>query len=69
MRTPGRINWIAAVLMSVGMSGVLIAVSEAASWGWGSPKTLGLLAVGLAGCAAWVALGGPQRASRSSTCG
>ena len=54
VRTPARVNWTAAVLMSVGMSGVLIAVSEAASWGWGSPKTLGLLAVGLAGCAAWV---------------
>ena len=55
VRTPARVNWIAAVLMSVGISGVLIAVSEAASWGWGSPKTLGLLVVGLAGCAAWVA--------------
>jgi EmrB/QacA subfamily drug resistance transporter len=55
LRTPARVNWVAAALMSVGMSGVLIAVSEAASWGWGSPKTLGLLAAGLAGCAAWVA--------------
>ena len=55
VRTPSRINWVAAALMSVGMSGVLIAVSEAASWGWGSPKTLGLLAAGVAGCAAWVA--------------
>ena len=54
VRTPARVNWISALLMSVGMSAVLIAVSEAASWGWGSPKTLGLLAIGIAGCAAWV---------------
>jgi len=54
VRTPAKVNWLSAVLMSVGMCGVLIAVSEAASWGWGSPKTLGLLAAGIAGCAAWV---------------
>jgi EmrB/QacA subfamily drug resistance transporter len=54
VRTPSKINWVSAALMSLGMSGVLIAVSEASSWGWGSAKTLGLLAVGLAGCAAWV---------------
>jgi MFS family permease len=54
VRTPARINWTAALLMSLGMSALLIAVSEAAIWGWGSAKTLGLLAAGLAGCAAWV---------------
>jgi EmrB/QacA subfamily drug resistance transporter len=54
VRTPARINWVAAALMSIGMSGVLIAVSEAASWGWGSPKTLGLGAIGLAITAGWI---------------
>ena len=33
---------------------MLIAISETITWGWGSPKTLGLLAVGLVVCAAWV---------------
>ena len=32
----------------VGISTVLIAVSQTSAWGWGSPKTLGLLAAGLA---------------------
>jgi EmrB/QacA subfamily drug resistance transporter len=54
VRLPGRINWPAAVLMSVGMSLALVALSETTSWGWGSARTLGLLAVGLAICAAWV---------------
>jgi MFS family permease len=54
VRTPGRINWTAAALMSVGISTVLIGVSKAPTWGWGSQRTLSLLAVGLALCAVWV---------------
>ena len=54
VRVPGRVNWLAAALMTVGFSCVLIAISETTTWGWGSPKTLGLLAVGLIGGLAWV---------------
>jgi MFS family permease len=54
VRVPGRVNWLAAALMSAGFICVLIAISKATTWGWGSPKTLGLLAIGLATCAAWV---------------
>jgi len=54
IRVPGRVNWTAAALMSSGISIVLIAISEAPTWGWGSTKTLGLLAVGLVLCAVWV---------------
>jgi EmrB/QacA subfamily drug resistance transporter len=54
VRQEGRINWVAATLMTIGMSTVLLAISEATTWGWGSPKTLGLLAVGLAISAVWV---------------
>ena len=48
VRVPGRINWLAAALMTIGMSMVLIAVSETTTWGWGSTKTLGLILAGLA---------------------
>ena len=54
VRVPGRVNWLAAALMSGGFICVLIAISETITWGWGSPKTLALLAVGLIGCLAWV---------------
>ena len=54
VRVPGRVNWLAAALMSAGFICVLIAISETITWGWGSPKTLGLLAAGLIGCVAWV---------------
>jgi hypothetical protein len=33
----------------------MLAVSETTTWGWGSSKTLGLLAVGLLVCTGWVA--------------
>ncbi len=51
---PSRINWGAAALMSIGLTAVLMAVSQTSSWGWGSPKTIVLLAVGLAVMVAWV---------------
>lgn len=54
VRVPGKVNWLAAALMTVGFSCVLIAISETIAWGWGSARTLGLLAVGLLGCVAWV---------------
>jgi EmrB/QacA subfamily drug resistance transporter len=56
VRVPGRINWPAAVLMSAGMTLVLIAISETTTWGWGSAKTITVLVVGGVICAAWVAV-------------
>jgi EmrB/QacA subfamily drug resistance transporter len=56
LRTPGRINWTAGALMSVGISVVLLAISQTTTWGWGSAKTLGLVAVGLLFTAAWIAV-------------
>jgi len=56
IRVPGRINWLAAGLMTSGISIVLIAVSETTTWGWGSPKTIAVILVGLAVSAAWIAV-------------
>jgi MFS family permease len=56
VRVPGRVNWLAAVLMSAGISAVLLAISETTTWGWSSLRTLGLLAAGLIVCCAWVAV-------------
>jgi len=54
VRAPGRINWLAAALMTAGISTVLLAISETTTWGWGSPKTVGLVLVGLAISSVWV---------------
>jgi MFS family permease len=56
VRVPGKVNWGAAALMSVGMTMALIAISETTVWGWGSARTLGLLAAGVLVSALWVAV-------------
>jgi MFS family permease len=54
VRLGGRINWPAALLMTVGITAILLAVTETTYWGWGSARTIGLLCGGLAVCSAWV---------------
>jgi MFS family permease len=54
IRVPGRINWLAAVLMTVGISTVLLAISQTTRWGWGSTKTLGLILLGVILSIAWI---------------
>jgi EmrB/QacA subfamily drug resistance transporter len=53
VKTPARIDWGGALLMSAGLSAVLLAVSEGNAWGWGSARVLGLLAGGIAVLAVW----------------
>jgi MFS family permease len=54
VKTPAQINYRAGVLMAAGISGVLLAITQTSTWGWGSPKTLGLFAVGVVLILAWV---------------
>ncbi len=54
VRAPGRVNWWAAVLMSTGLSAVLIAIAQATAWGWTGRPTLLLLAAGLGVCGLWI---------------
>ena len=34
VRSPGNVNWLAAALMSIGMSCILIAIAQTSVWGW-----------------------------------
>jgi MFS family permease len=54
VRSPGRVNWAAAALMTTGMSCLLIAIAQATAWGWTGLPTLALLAVGLVVCCLWI---------------
>jgi EmrB/QacA subfamily drug resistance transporter len=54
VRTPGKVNWLAAALMSVGITAMLLAISQATQWGWGSPKTIGLFLAGALVTCAWI---------------
>ena len=46
----------APLLLGVGLVLPLFAISRANDWGWGAPRTLGLIAAGLAVLAVWVAV-------------
>jgi EmrB/QacA subfamily drug resistance transporter len=54
VRTPGRVSWLPAVLLSAWLVALLVALSEAPDWGWGSARVLGLLAAAVVIGAAWV---------------
>jgi EmrB/QacA subfamily drug resistance transporter len=56
VRTPGRLNWSAALLLSAWLVALLLAVSEAPQWGWGSVRVIGLLGLALVVAATWVAV-------------
>ena len=45
--TPGRVDWGGAVLLAIGLSAPLIGVSQSTTWGWGDPRTIGLVAAGV----------------------
>jgi EmrB/QacA subfamily drug resistance transporter len=54
VRTPGRISWLPAVLLSGWLVALLVALSEAPVWGWGSARVIGLLAAAVVLAVAWV---------------
>jgi EmrB/QacA subfamily drug resistance transporter len=55
-RKPGRVDLRGAVLLGAGLVMPLIAISRANDWGWGSTRTLVLIAAGLLVLAIWVAV-------------
>jgi EmrB/QacA subfamily drug resistance transporter len=55
IRTPGRISFLPAILLSAWLVALLVALSEGPGWGWGSAKVLGLLAAAVILMAGWLA--------------
>lgn len=53
-RTAGRISWLAAVVLSGWLVALLVAVSEAPSWGWGSTKVIGLIVLAVILILLWI---------------
>ena len=54
IKVPGRVNYVAATYMSLGMVAVLVAVSETPTWHWLSSKTIGCFLVGFVFLGLWV---------------
>jgi MFS family permease len=55
IRSPGRVDLLGAVLLAAGLAGPLVAISRTPEWGWGSTKTVLLMAAGLAVLVAFIA--------------
>ena len=56
VRVSGRVNWLAAGLMTAGISTVLLAISQTTTSGWGSARTLGLILLGAVVSILWIAV-------------
>jgi EmrB/QacA subfamily drug resistance transporter len=54
IRAPGNVHWLGAALLSGWLVALLVAVSEAPTWGWGSPKTIGLLVLAAVLAVLWI---------------
>lgn len=54
VRTPGRFDYLGAVLFSAALTALLLAISKGGSWGWGSEAVLLLFVAAALILAAWV---------------
>lgn len=54
VRSGGRINWTAALLLSVWLLALLLPVNEGEQWGWNAPATIALFAVAAVVFVVWV---------------
>jgi EmrB/QacA subfamily drug resistance transporter len=54
IKTPSRLDVPGALLLSVGLLALLVALTEGENWGWTSGRTLGLVAVAMLALVAWV---------------
>jgi EmrB/QacA subfamily drug resistance transporter len=54
VKSPAKIDWVGAGLLSIALVSLLVGVSEANSWGWGSPEVLGLFVLAAVTFVIWV---------------
>jgi EmrB/QacA subfamily drug resistance transporter len=55
IKTPGKINWSGAALLSAWLTALLVGISEGSEWGWTDGRTLGLFAAALVLLVLWIA--------------
>ncbi|MFF8096851.1 MFS transporter [Streptomyces sp. NPDC016675] len=53
-RSSGRINWISSLLMASWLLTLLLPLTQASRWGWGSARVIGLLIAAAVLAAGWV---------------
>lgn len=55
IRVDSKVNWLSAALLAAGLVALLLGITQADSWGWGSAENLGFIAGGLAILGVYVA--------------
>lgn len=53
-RAEGKVSWLGAVLLSAWLVALLLPLSQAGTWGWGSARVLGLFAVAVVLFVLWL---------------
>ncbi|MGW1721494.1 MFS transporter [Streptomyces sp. NPDC002306] len=53
-RAAGQVNWAGAVLLSGWLVALLLPLSQATHWGWGSTRVIGLFVLAAVLCALWL---------------
>jgi EmrB/QacA subfamily drug resistance transporter len=53
-RHPDRISWTASVLLAAWLVCLLVPLTQASSWGWGSARVIGILAAAVVLAAVWI---------------
>jgi MFS family permease len=54
VRSPGRVDIVGAIVLSAWLLALLVAITQAASWGWTSGRVLGLFAAAGVGGTVWI---------------
>ena len=71
IRTRGRFDYIGAVLLSIALTSLLLAISKGGAWGWTSERILGLFLIAVVVLVVWVPfelrVGQPMVDIRTST--
>jgi EmrB/QacA subfamily drug resistance transporter len=61
VKSPGRIDWGGAALLSTWLVLLLLGISQSADWGWGDPRTVALIVAGFLVAAVWIRFEARQR--------
>jgi EmrB/QacA subfamily drug resistance transporter len=54
VKSPGRVDWLGALLLSAWLVLLLIGITQTSEWGWGDDRVIGLVAAALIVLAIWV---------------